>query len=104
MARPPKELVVVAANSKREAVLHGMKIKPGASVIPLLSRADLYLLYGKERVPFDIVPGTYVQPWHAQIWHHVKVGRIIPVRTFSIKSLTDEPDEALMQIGRQQSV
>jgi hypothetical protein len=97
MAAHDELFMVILANSQLEALAYGKKRRkyPWVRIIPLYRRAELYLLYGKRNVPFDVVPGTWVRPWHDEIWHHVTWSRIIPVRTFMTEPIIKEDPEPI---------
>jgi hypothetical protein len=74
--------IAILADTEALALGYGRQHRrnPGVQLLPLCQRADHYSLYGKSGVPFDVVPGTNVQPWHSEVLRHVKYGRLIPIR------------------------
>lgn len=62
-------------------------------LIYLHQRSELYLLYGKFGVFFDIAPGTEVKPWHQQFRSHVRAGRLSPVRQLQTRLSSGESRE-----------
>lgn len=77
--------LVVLANTRCAAIQHARRLgRREREILIITIRADLYLLYGKQGIPFDVVPGTYVQWWHQQIERHIQWGRIVRVRTHCI--------------------
>lgn len=75
-------VIVILGIDEETALNYGRRIRRISSwkILPLFQRAELYLLYGHRNLPFDVVPGTPVLPWHSQIQPHITAGRLIPVR------------------------
>lgn len=70
-----------------------IEVPRGLKLISLHQRSELYLLFGKFGMPFDIVPETTVEPWHQQLRSHVRAGRLRPVRDLKTRLITGEEHE-----------
>lgn len=75
----PVDTVAVLADGVSEATeyaedrWHGKNVR----VIALTDRVSLARLYGHQRVPFSIAPGTTKLMWHREIAHHTRAGRLV---------------------------
>lgn len=87
--------IVVLAATEAAAIAYGKRVRGSSwwKIIPLTQRADLYLLYGHNAVPFDVVPGTPIQEWHSQLQRHIEYNRIVPRRTLSQRLPVPDPAE-----------
>jgi len=77
-----RRAIVVLALTEELAMAHGARVRLDKrwEIIPLTQRADIYDMYGHVAVPFDVVPGTPVLPWHAAVKNHIAWGRLKPIR------------------------
>lgn len=77
----------VLAATETEAVSYAatrFKV-PRSCVLTISQRADLYLLYGRQNLAFDVVPGTPFLGWHSELQSHVEYGRLKRVRVHVTK-------------------
>jgi hypothetical protein len=84
--------IAILANTEELALRYGRQRRRNSTVqiIPLWRLAELYTLYGKSNVPFDVVPGTRVLPWHTEVMRHVNYGRLVPIRDLKTSDKKDE--------------
>jgi len=75
------KILVVLADTLDKAIAYGNKVRPSSlyDIMPMHKRSELYLLYGHRKMPFVVIPGTIVQPWHRELDRHIEWERIIPV-------------------------
>lgn len=78
--------IAILADTEELAVQYGSAKRSNREIviIVLWRRAELYNLYGKAGIPFDVVPGTRVQPWHVEVVQHVMYERLVPMRDLRI--------------------
>lgn len=97
--RTTSSLVVLAATNEL-ARQHADNILNGRTrtveIIGISQRADIYALYGRSKLPFDVMPKTPFQPWHLDLKHHIAWGRIVPVRQLDIIGLTGDISTLLL--------